>query len=62
MSFEASLMSCVSLAMGGMGNDSLITKKRSHPVERLNCIEAAAFSQPHSVNVPMMTGVLGGGR
>lgn len=35
-------MSRVSLAMGGMGNDSLITKKRSHPVGRVNCIEAAA--------------------
>lgn len=33
----------ISLVTGGMGDDSLITKKRSYPVERLNCIKASAF-------------------
>lgn len=36
-------MSCVSLATGGMGDDSLIIRERIDSVERLNCIEAAAF-------------------
>lgn len=41
--FEAFLMSCVSFATGGMGDDSLIIKERSYPVDRLNWVEAAAF-------------------
>lgn len=40
--FWAFLMSCLSLATGGMGDDSLIIRGRSYPVEKLNRIETAA--------------------
>lgn len=40
---EAFLMSCLSLAVGGMGDDSLIIKERSHLVEKLNRIGTTDF-------------------
>lgn len=46
MVWSISNVTCI-FSNGWMGDDSLITKERSYPVERLRCIKARCFFKNH---------------